>query len=102
MFLGRPDEAAGGVSTIASTREYFDKAVRETAAVSAPLPLVGGKKYYISAINVNRQGRDALSVSVSGGPFTGHAPIPAEYDGKTVLSYDGDLAVCDMSPASGR
>ena len=41
----------------------------------------------ISAMEINRQGRDALSVAAKGGPFSSEKPIPATYDGKTVLSY---------------
>merc|ERR1711871_1014063 len=62
-FLGRPsgDPADEGDSTQESTKEYWSDARREAGAVSEPQSLIGGEKYYISAVEVNRQGRDALS-----------------------------------------
>ena len=74
-------------------------------AVSAPIALNAGQAYYISAININRQGRDALSVSVEGGPWAGNTqPIPAEHGGKPVLEYkagdSGVLSPCDIVGAA--
>ena len=73
-------------------------------AVSAAIELKAGQSYYISAININRQGRDALSVSVEGGPWAGNTqPIPAEHDGKPVLEYmageSGVLTACEIDGA---
>jgi hypothetical protein len=95
-FLGRPSADNGGGSTRESTREYFGEAKREDAAVSAPVPLVAGQAYYISAVAVNRQGRDALSIAARGAPFPSDAPIPATFGGVTVLSHyeDGALDAC--------
>lgn len=98
-FLGEPG-LDNGDSTPESTRKYFDEATgREIGAVSEPRTLVGGTRYYISAVEVNRQGRDALSVSVAGGPWSANhpVPIPASHHGVTVLSHsnaDGDVEEC--------
>ena len=39
-------------------------------------------------MEINRQGRDALSVAAKGGPFSSEKPIPAMYNGQTILSYE--------------
>ena len=87
-YVGSPGTADHD-STQTSTREYFE-AVRlneKSNAVSAPISLTAGQAYYIQAVEVNRQGRDAMSVSVKGGPFVDEIPIPATHAGTTVLSY---------------
>ena len=96
---------AEGESTRKSTEVYGDNVKGdETNAVSAPRHLKAGHGYYIQALEVNRQGRDALSVNVKGGPFTSSVPIPVKHDGKTVLSYEASheapLTDCVL-PAEG-
>ena len=96
---------AEGESTRKSTEVYGDNVKGdETSAVSAPRHLTAGHGYYIQALEVNRQGRDALSVNVKGGPFTSSVPIPVKHDGKTVLSYEASheapLTDCVL-PAEG-
>eukprot|EP01050_Picozoa_sp_SAG11_P007835 SAG11_NODE_664_length_7866_cov_6.323291_6_plen_329_part_00 len=98
-YLGRPGKENGD-STAESTQVFFDDALEmEIGAVSQPILLTGGTKYHISAVEVNRQGRDALSVSVAGGPWSidSPVPIPEFHDGVTVLSHSneaGDLEEC--------
>lgn len=97
--LGEPG-AAGG-STPTSTRVYWSEARREAGAISEPLDLTSGKSYYIAAVEVNRQGRDALSVAVKGGGWDENAPCPATYKSHDVLSHltgsEAKLIECEIA-----
>eukprot|EP01050_Picozoa_sp_SAG11_P005074 SAG11_NODE_342_length_10454_cov_11.233079_6_plen_683_part_00 len=95
-FLGEPG-LENGDSTPESTRKYWGAATRkEVNAVSEPQTLHAGTRYYISAVEINHQGRDALSVAVSGGPWGKSVPIPVSHNGVLVLSHasHGHLEEC--------
>ena len=90
MFLGRPGYANGD-SSVDSTREYMEGAGagRERTASSRPIFLTAGTDCFISALEINRQGRDALSVAVTfPATTTGppeDQPIPATWNGTRLL-----------------
>jgi hypothetical protein len=96
-FLGT-NAPGTSYSSQESTHKFWTETQREARSVSEPISLVGGKKYYIAAVEVNRQGRDALSVAVKGGGWNPNAPVPVTFGGKTILSHpsaaDETLPVC--------
>ena len=93
-FLGRPG-FQNGDSSPDSTREYMSVRgeSREIKATSAPIMLTAGTKCFISAIEINRQGRDALSVAavfpnMAGGAPPADQPIPVQFGDFTLLEYE--------------
>lgn len=102
LSLQRSETSSGGRyqngdSSLQSTRKYIaaHSDGRETRATSEPIDLTEGVSCFISALEINRQGRDALSVAAvfsrladgSVGPNPDR-PIPVEFNGRSLLEFE--------------